>query len=272
MTHNASRRLFWALRGAGGGQFGVVTSLTFDTVPEPVTTRFELRWSGAPVESLVEAWQRWAPAAPDDVTANLTVVAEPGKPPRVIVFGASLRDEQHTRALLEDFCAVAGASHALDVRGGLAYHQLKDSFEDFDAREDPTSAVRIRSEFFARPIRTSTISALLSALIHGEASERRQITFTALGGAYKRVADHATAFVHRSDLFMIEHIAAGPGDWVDRSWRIAHVDGSGRVYPNFPDPLLEDWASAYHGSNFARLSAVKRTYDPDRLFAFPQSI
>ena len=28
--------LFWALRGAGGGQFGVVTSLVFATVPEPL--------------------------------------------------------------------------------------------------------------------------------------------------------------------------------------------------------------------------------------------
>jgi hypothetical protein len=71
---------------------------------------------------------------------------------------------------------------------------------------------------------------------------------------------------------MLEHIVAEPSDWVDRSWQIAHVDGSGRVYPNFPDPLLEDWATAYHGSNVARLAAAKKTYDPDRLFTFPQCI
>jgi FAD/FMN-containing dehydrogenase len=264
--------LFWALRGAGGGQFGVVTSLIFDTVPEPMTTRFELRWSRAPVEEMVAAWQRWAPGTPDEVTANLTVIAEPGEPPQAILFGASLREEAPTRELLQEFCNVAGASPEVDVRGGLAYHRLKNSFEDLDPREEPVSGLRIRSEFFTRPMRPSTIDALLSTLINGEATGRRQLTFTALGGAYNRVPDAATAFVHRRELFILEHIAEAPSAWVDRSWEVAHVDGSGGVYPNFPDPQLDDWATAYHAGNYPRLAAAKRAYDPDRLFEFPQSI
>lgn len=264
--------LFWALRGAGGGQFGVVTSLIFDTVPEPMTTRFELRWSRAPVEEMVAAWQRWAPGTPDEVTANLTVVAEPGEPPQAILFGASLREEAPTRELLQEFCSVAGASPEVDVRGGLAYHHLKNSFEDLDPREEPVSGLHIRSEFFIRPMRPSTIDALLSTLINGEATGRRQLTFTALGGAYNRVPDTATAFVHRRELFILEHIAEAPSAWVDRSWEVAHVDGSGGVYPNFPDPQLDDWATAYHAGNYPRLAAAKKAYDPDRLFEFPQSI
>lgn len=54
--------LFWALRGAGGGQFGVVTSLVFATVPEPRATRFELHWRDA--AAVVAAWQGWAPDHP----------------------------------------------------------------------------------------------------------------------------------------------------------------------------------------------------------------
>ena len=264
--------LFWALRGAGGGQFGVVTSLIFDTIPEPTTTRFELRWSGGPVETIVAAWQRWAPTAPDDVTANLTVAAEPGGPLQAVLFGASLRDQERTRTLLLAFCGVAGASTEIDIRGGLDYHHLKNSFEDPDPREDLVSGVRIRSEFFARPMPQSTINALLSTLIGIEATGPRQITFTALGGAYNTVPETATAFVHRRELFILEHIGAQLDDWVDRSWEIAHTDGSGGVYPNFPDPLLEDSAMAYHGSNFPRLAAAKKLYDPDRLFTFPQCI
>ena len=100
---DAEPDLFWALRGAGGGQFGVVTSLTFDTVAEPLTTRFELRWAPAATTEIVAAWQEWAPTAPDELTANLTLVAEPGRADHeVVLFGASLLEDATTRRLLAE--------------------------------------------------------------------------------------------------------------------------------------------------------------------------
>ena len=43
-------------------------------------------------------------------------------------------------------------------------------------------------------------------------------------------------------------------------------------YVNFTDPDLEDWRGAYYGPNAARLAEVKRRYDPDRFFEFPQAL
>jgi hypothetical protein len=93
-----------------------------------------------------------------------------------------------------------------------------------------------------------------------------------MGGAYNRVPPGATAFAHRDQRFLLEHGSNPQSRWIDRSWAVAHEEGSGRVYPNFPDPALDDWASAYHGDNHARLVAIKQAYDPDRLFTFPQSV
>ncbi len=260
--------LFWALRGAGGGQFGVVTSLLFATVAEPLATRFEARWSEAAAADVAAAWQSWAPEAPDEVTANLSLIAEPGRPLHVVVFGAALGQPDLALALLESLADRVGAEPEIR-RDVLAWRDLKRSFAD----HEPPGAVLAtsRSEFFSRPMPTSAIAALIDELMSGTPG-RRELNFTAMGGAYNRAAPDATAFVHRGERFLLEHVAHDGDQWLDRSWALAHAFGSGRVYPNFPDSALDDWANAYHGENAERLRAIKRSYDPERLFRFPQAV
>jgi hypothetical protein len=93
-----------------------------------------------------------------------------------------------------------------------------------------------------------------------------------MGGAYNRVAEDATAFAHRGERFLLEHIGNPADPWINRSWTTAHADGSGRVCPQLPDPALDHWATAYHAGNYRRLVAVKDAYDPHRFFDFPQAI
>ena len=270
--HDHEPDLFWALRGAGGGQFGVVTSLRFATVPEPMTTRIEAHWSAIALEELVAAWQAWAPDAPDELTVNLTLVSEPGAPVQATLFGASTLEEGSTRELLQEFTNQAGVAPTIELRSGVPYHHLKHTFADLDPRDLPERAPQMRSEFFSRAMSDRTLASLLTQLDDPRTMGRRQLMFTAMGGAYNRVAEDATAFAHRSERFLLEHIAEAADPWVDRSWATAHADGSGRVYPNFPDPALDDWAVAYHAGNYPRLAAVKNAYDPHRFFDFPQAI
>jgi FAD/FMN-containing dehydrogenase len=254
--------LFWALRGAGGGQFGVVVALTFDTVPEPVATRFELRWRRPPVADLLAAWQDWAPDLPDAVTADLTAGEE------AVLFGASLLGGNPTRELLQGFCDTIGVMPDMDVRGGMAYHRLKRSFEDLDSAPN-VGIPRSRSMFFAQAVRPDTIKALAAGLA---AAPGRRCNLTAMGGAYNRVPEAATAFAHRGERFLLQLVAPTGDPWLDRTWEAAYAESSRRVYPNFPDPQLREWESAYHGPNLARLREIKRAYDPERCFDFPQSV
>jgi FAD/FMN-containing dehydrogenase len=261
--------LFWALRGAGGGQFGVVTSLRFATVPDPTTTRVEARWSGVPAADLVAAWQALAPELPDDVTVNLTLSSPAEGTVVATLFGAATLGEEATRDLVGSLTAAARVAPVAELRPGLPYSRLKRSFAD---PRPPTRPVRIRSEFFARPMRDDTVEALLTQLRDPGSGTGRQLAFTAMGGAYDRVPADATAYAHRGQRFLLEHAAEAGDAWVDRSWATAHTEGSGRVYTNFPDPALDDWAGAYHADHYARLAAVKRAYDPGRFFDFPQAV
>jgi Berberine and berberine like len=98
-----------------------------------------------------------------------------------------------------------------------------------------------------------------------------------------RVREDATAFAHRHELFSLKHTATVASDssqlvrdaaqrWLTKSWRTVQPWGSGRVFPNFPDPDLENWRHAYYGTNYQQLLRVKATYDPDNIFRFHQSL
>jgi FAD/FMN-containing dehydrogenase len=239
--------LFWALRGAGGGQFGVVTSLTFAAVPAPAATRFKLTWPRTHAPEVIAAWQSWAPDAPDDLTASLTVNAH-----RAEIFGATLTTF--------DPGPLAALSPEIDLRADLSWPALKASLSE---GEPDNRIIHSKSEFFRSPLPPDVITQLLNAGC--------ELNFTPMGGAYNRIPVEATAFAHRTERFLLEH--AGPDrNAVRRSWSIAHAYASGAVYPNFPDPDLTDWPTAYHGPNYARLRDLKAKYDPAGVFHFPQSL
>ena len=55
--------LFWALRGGGGGNFGIVTSFKFRLRPVGNVALYYVSWPWEDVPEVLDAWQRWAPNA-----------------------------------------------------------------------------------------------------------------------------------------------------------------------------------------------------------------
>jgi FAD/FMN-containing dehydrogenase len=103
------------------------------------------------------------------------------------------------------------------------------------------------------------------------------------GGAIARVSSSATAFVHRDARFLgifgatwSAHDASGQVS-ANRAWHARFYEKmsrytSGYAYQNLIDPELANWQQAYYGSNYARLTRIKKRYDPDDLFRFRQGI
>jgi FAD/FMN-containing dehydrogenase len=286
--------LFWALRGAGGGHFGVATSFCFKTVPAESLTCFKLVWPHTHAVALIDTWQRWAPDAADDLAASLLLNASGAlDPPIVTLFGAMRRGEAETANALDELVTqVSDPSSATidEMSHGAAKRYLAEQapgaegYEQASVEPAQPELVFVKSEFFREPLASDAIAALVDAFETGrESGEARELDFTPWGGAYNRTPPDTTAFVHRSERFLLKHaVVLGRGasrrerdagrQWLARSWAIVHPWGSGGVYPSFPDPELWDWERAYHGINYEHLTRVKARYDPDDVFRFHQSL
>ena len=277
--------LFWALRGAGSGNFGVVTSFTFRPRPAPRLTNFRLVWPYSRAPAAVAAWQDWAARGPDELAADLALTAPADQAdPVAEIFGAVARDQRDADELLGDLAARVGSAAASDFRAELSFRDTV-RFQAGHAQAGPARVHRFaKSEFFDQPLPDQAIAALVNGLTRQRAlGQRRSVQFAPWGGAYNRRAADATAFAHRSQLFLLEHesfVDARAQEqemhaakaWVMASWAAVRPWGSGRVYPNFADPDLYDWGQAYYGANYARLVKIKAKYDPHGVFRFPQSL
>jgi FAD/FMN-containing dehydrogenase len=102
-----------------------------------------------------------------------------------------------------------------------------------------------------------------------------------LGGAVARVKEDATAFTGRSAAHDINFVASWlPDDpeperhkaWARAAWQALRPFAHG-VYVNFmsdePTPHMQ---VAYGERGYARLAALKNTYDPANVFRFNQNI
>ncbi|WP_203783275.1 FAD-binding oxidoreductase [Asanoa ferruginea] len=276
--------LFWALRGGGNGTIGVVTSLLFASVPAPAMTSFHFTWEPEHLPAVLAAWQTWAPAAPETMAASLVVstAADPALMPVTSFFGAAHGTEAADVALLEEFVDRVGEPAATQTHQRAPHRDTKRLLAELDVHgvpPRPDAHAHSRSEFFAQPLDGDTQAALIALLTTDRrAGEERELDFTPWAGAYDRVAPGATAFPHRHERFLLKQAVAvdadagaderiAARDWLDRSWQLTHPFGTGGVYPNFPDPSLDNPTRAYYGTNADRLRAAVRAYDPDGVFA-----
>jgi FAD/FMN-containing dehydrogenase len=291
--------LFWALRGAGAGNFGVVTTLRFRPVPAPqTTTNVHLAWPYAHAAAVIQAWQRWAPTGPDELAASLKITAsdDPDRPPAVDVYGAFHGPPGDAAPLVEELVGRVGADPTATGLTPMTWPQTRRFWAELgEDGEQPggspppqpsqAQCLYARSEFFARPLPAEAVGALLAAFVAARTfGESRELDFMPWGGAYNRRPPHASAFVHRDQLFQLKHAVvvvdpdapaanqAAAHRATTRSWASVHPWGSGRVFQNFADPDLEDWAEAYYGPNYHRLVEAKARYDPSNLFRFQQSL
>jgi FAD/FMN-containing dehydrogenase len=294
--------LFWALRGGGGGNFGVVTAFTFQAHTVSSLTLFTLTWKWSDAASVLDAWQHWAPQAPDEVWSNCILLAtrDGNKEPIVEVNGVYVGNEAALNPLLAQLTnsISAGATSRYVAETSIIDAMLYEagcSDKGVDVCHLPSQSPRgqltrdiesAKSDYFTSLLPQQAINNLVNAITQRQTSStlgQGGIGIDAYGGAINRVASDVTAFVHRNALFSVQYnadwsvsdseaIVAANHTWLTNTWESMRSYASGAAYQNYIDNDLPNWQQAYYGANFARLQRVKATYDPSNLFHFAQSI
>jgi FAD/FMN-containing dehydrogenase len=287
--------LFWALRGGGGGSLGVVTSLTMRTHPAQDLALGFMTWPASRASAVISAWSAWMAAAPASLWSTMHLDVGSGGP-LTAIHSVSTGTTRDMNTAQDELVALIGSAPEYREAGARPYRDvmlleagcltrtvaqchLGDTTADgllqretYAAKSIVADRARLAGE---RPFTDAAVAALVDVM---RGAPGGAILIDSLGGAVSRVPIDATAFPHRNAFAVLQLIASWQTDGTDAiAWlRKAHATlrpliGNG-AYVNYIDPDLANWQDAYWGPNYARLVQVKKRYDPDRVFDFPQAV
>ena len=271
--------LYWGLRG-GGGNFGVVTSFTFDLEPlGPEVLAGMVAWPMDQAPQVLRFLRDYMADAPDEVGLMANLRLAPALP--------IVPEELHGRPIVALIPTYAGpvdegraalkvlqelpqpAFDAIAPKPYLAHQKM------FDA------ALPHGRHYYWKSHKLGRLSdELIDVIVEQSAGVTSPLTTVPIfcfGGAVARVPEEATAFPYRDAAHDINVVASwlpdAPPEEADR--HIAWVRGfhkavephSRGVYVNFTsDDAAERVREAYSEPQWKRLTQLKATWDPTNFF------
>ncbi|MFF0251634.1 FAD-binding oxidoreductase [Micromonospora zamorensis] len=270
--------LLWALRGAGNGNFGIVTSLTYKVAPLKSVAYLQATWPG--LDNLHEVFDNWQRTAPfSDPRLGTQVEVHPNE---ILLFAVLAEgSEAETRKLLEPILSIGAPEVTVQIGG------WSETYSGFQIPNDEEPAKwKFFSQFTREPFPRKAISIVREFMENSPSPDSNFFTQAFGSGAQRQEPFGGAAFPHRDALFYSEPGAGwgtrGEPDSDDEVTPIAqtwiaefsqalrpYVDGA---YVNVPNIGMAEWEKAYWGRNFPRLRKIKAKYDPHNVFQYEQSI
>ena len=304
--------LFWAIRGGGGGNFGIVTAFDFAPIPvAAINTSVSLVFPWRHAERVMLAFQQWVPTVPFNAHPGMvvrTTTGGPGAQPEVAVSLWHRGRRAQCTTLVDEFIREVGvrptsrtddSGRFFDVEfdeycAGLTLEQC--AMADRDPRgKIPRFGVATYSEITRHSWPTEGVAVLLDQIERHQASpilqppgvsdglQTGKVIIEPVDGVAGSVSPTATAFPHRGCFLTMQYQARVPNgaspdlvaasqEWLDDFYSRLSPWRTGQEYSNYGNRKLTNWANAYYGVNLPRLRRIKARRDPRNLFRFAQSI
>jgi FAD/FMN-containing dehydrogenase len=267
--------LFNALRGGGGGSFGVVTAIEIELYPVTEVYAGMVAWPVEMGTEIATAYRDWLADTPDEMTAQLRFLTLPPIPELpeplrgkslVDVTGAYSGDPAAGEELVRPLREIAGAvwdTWAVQPAAALR-HVAMDPEEPVPGVGDHVLLGELTSE---------AVAAIVGLAGADSDSPLIGVQIRQLGGALGRDAEDAGALPKLD----AEHLVFGVGGVFDEASRVAVEDYLDRLQRelapfspggralNFSD-RPGDASAGFRPEVWERLQAVKAQYDPAGMF------
>ncbi|WP_028547144.1 FAD-dependent oxidoreductase [Paenibacillus taiwanensis] len=273
-----NRDLFWACQGGGGGNFGVVVSMTFK-LPLQVArvTLFELycpKASSAQLAAFIKIWQKWLNGLNERMCLNTSLYYSREEGHAIYGRGFYYGSVDEAKRLLYPFTRIARMNISIESLSFM------DAVTKVGQSYPPYEKFQSTGRFVHRAFSKQEIKKLVSLIDKpARGSVFTALTLYALGGKVKQRSRSASAYYYRQARYILgiqtvwtdKRYAATNREWLRAKFAYVKLVTKGS-YINFPYSGLTNYERAYYGGHVARLRRVNRKYDPLQVFKFPQSI
>ena len=273
--------LFWACRGAGGGNFGVIISMTFK-LPEKIkmATLIHIEYIDAQPQEIIKVFETWTNIFKDlDRRINLKMgiynSKVKGKGKGTSITGLLYGNKEKASVILEPFKNISKK-----VIFNLEYITVLEANRRIQDSHPPYENYKSSGRFVYRDYSRSDMEGIINLVNdRAEGSIYAAVSLYGLGGALMDKNKKDTAFYYRDAKFIMgfQSVWEDPKyalvnrDWVKEKFEYINLITTG-AYSNFPSGELKDYEKDYYGENLYKLKEVKRKYDPYEVFKFPQGI
>lgn len=270
--------LFWACRGAGGGNFGVVVSMTYNLLPKVKSvTLIEIDYlnvDSAEQEKFLSIWQEWLKTADDRVTLIGRIYNSIEDGLAMLIRGIFYGDCEEAKQSVEEFLSLEGANY--NIESMTFFEAVTIIGSTYPPFEKFQSVSRFVAEDFTYAEREELVSIIKE---RPQGSVFAGISMYALGGRVSEVGTDDTAFYYRNANYIIwletiweeKRYAEENREWINKQFPYLEAITTGS-YVNFPYGELPNYLEEYYGGHANKLMQIKKKYDPFNIFSFPQGI
>lgn len=263
---NKHSDLYFGLKGAGNGNYGIVTSFKVKTLPIGRVTTFELHYPPTMLAQVLDIWQCWAPNTDWNLSSECNIFRD-----YISVDGLYLGNKEACEKLLGKLLVIA-------LKSTVEEKTYVEAARQFSGTGVWPPFFKNKSSFALKPLSEKGYAVISSFM--EKATPDDHLELGAFGGFVNKVPANATAFVHRDTLFWIHFQCKWNNQneqeerikWVRSFYRAMKPYLSGQCYQNVPDSDLKCPLERYYGKNLPRLVEIKSKYDPGNVFRYQQSI